>query len=327
VLGRDWCDRGSVIRCAAMKLEITLRGLPKAALSGVLVMGVVVACGKSDEEQQKEAAEKTEAAATDQFASDYCEAVVDCCNRVLSLPKDVPACKTRIAEIDPMMLNDAKARNDCLTQLRKVTPLNDFCTAFGNLDQNACPDVRRKDLTGAKKAGDACADVKECAPSFEGVVACRGVCQVTKRGKEGDGPCVATVGDVESNVEGDASGAEVFKCFLRDELLCDPTAKKCAKPIAVGGACADTGACIGTAYCDTDTKKCTARRANGSSCQQGECQGACVEGFCVAPAKEGAECNPTVFCATGLSCLSGKCSKPAQDARLAASCVSRDAGK
>lgn len=288
-------------------------------LLGLIVTSVIAACGDDDE---KEAAAKAQAAAVDSFTNDYCEIVQECCNRVLTLPKDVPACKKRITDLDPMMLKDEKARSACLAQLRKVAPASDFCSEFGNLEQPACPDVHRKALTGAKKPGDTCAADAECAPSFDGVVACKGVCQVTKRGKEGDGPCVATIdGDVETRLEGDASGADAFVCFLRDELLCDPVAKKCSKPIAVGGECTDNGSCVRTAYCDGDTKKCTTRRANGNSCQEGECQGQCVEGFCKASSGEGGPCTGNPLCTAGLVCAGGKCAKPPQDPRLEASCV------
>lgn len=299
----------------------TLRG--PAALLGVSIFTMLVACS-SDEEEKREAALKAEAAAKESFVSDYCEIVSDCCNKVLSLPKDDPDCKSRVTNLDPKMLADAQARTDCLAQLRKVTPLTDFCTEFGNLEQPACPDAHRKALTGSKKPGDSCTADAECAPSFEGVVACKGVCQVTKRGKDGDGPCVATVdGDVETRVEGDASGPDVFVCFLRDELTCDPSTKKCIAPIAVGGACEESAACIRTAYCDADTKKCTTRKANGNSCQEGECQGQCTDGFCKAASAEGGDCKDSTVCAKGLACTGGKCTKPPQDARLEAACVEK----
>src|SRR5690606_31454931 len=125
---------------------------------------------------------------------------------------------------------------DCLAQLRKAAPLAEFCSEFGNLEQPACPDARRKVLAGSKKLGETCASDAECAPSFEGVVACKSVCQVTKRGRSGDGPCVATIeGDVEVLNDGEASGPEAFVCFLRDGLVCDPTSTKCMDPIALNG--------------------------------------------------------------------------------------------
>ncbi len=293
----------------------------RAALLAVLIVTALVACS-SEEEEKREAAAKSEAAAKDSFISDYCEIVSDCCNKVLSLPKDDPDCKTRVASLDPKMLADAQARADCLAQLRKVAPLTDFCSEFGNLEQPACPDPRRQALTGSKKPGETCAAEAECAPSFEGVVACKGVCQVTKRGKDADGPCIATMdGDVETRLEGDASGANVFVCFLRDELVCDPTSKKCIKPIAVGGECTDSAACIPTAYCDSKAKKCATRKANGSSCEEGQCQGQCVDGFCKAASSEGGSCKDNTTCVSGLACSGGKCTKPGQDARLEAACV------
>jgi len=297
----------------------TLRAF--GALLGVGIVTALVACS-SDEEEKREAALKAEAAAKDSFISDYCEIVSDCCNKILSLPKDGASCKARVTNLDPKMLADAQARTDCLAQLRKVAPLSDFCSEFGNLEQPACPDPRRKALTGSKKAGEACTADAECAPSFEGVVACNGVCQVTKRGKDGDGPCVATMdGQVETRLDGDATGPDAFVCFLRDELACDPGSKKCVKPSAVGGECADSATCVRAAHCDSATKKCATRKANGNSCKEGECQGQCVDGFCEAAASEGDDCKDVSLCAEGLACTGGKCTKPPEDTRLEAACV------
>lgn len=319
---RSWCASRSVVRCAPMKLR-SLRG---HALLGLLVAAVVAAC-TSEEEEKREAAARAEAEAKEAFLADYCEITSECCNRVLSLPKDDPTCKQRVVRLDPSMVDDAQARTDCLAQLRRVAALTDFCTDFGNLDLSACPDARRKELAASaasgKKLGDACAADVECAPSFEGVVACNGVCQVTKRGKDGDGPCVATVdGDVETRLEGDVSGGEAFVCFLRDELVCDPAGKKCIKPVAIGGACSDSGACVRSAFCDGG-EKCATRKASGSSCKEGECQGDCVDGFCTAPAAEGASCSSNAACGEGLACVSGKCTKPAANVRLEAVCVEK----
>lgn len=304
-----------------------LRSSRGRALLGLVVAAIVVACG-SEEEERREAAAKAEAEAKEAFLSDYCEIISECCNRVLTLPKDDPTCKQRVVRLDPYMVDDAQARTDCLAQLRRVTALSDFCTDFGNLDVPACPDARRKALgapaAGAKKPGDACAADVECAPSFEGVVACKGVCQVTKRGGEGDGPCVATVdGDVETRLDGEASGAEAFVCFLRDELVCDPAEKKCIKPIEIGGACSDSGACVRTAFCDASTAKCATRKASGNSCKEGECQGDCVDGFCTAPVAEGGSCPDDAVCADGLACAAGKCTKPPANVRLEAVCVEK----
>jgi hypothetical protein len=300
----------------------SLRG--HVAFLGLVLTAAIGACG-SAEEDKKEAAENAEAAAKESFLSDYCAIVSECCNRVLSVPKSDPTCKKRIADVDPKMLADAKARTDCLAQLRKVTGQSDFCTEFGNFEQPACPDARRKELAGSKKPGEACAAPAECAPSFEGVVTCKGVCQVTKRGKEGDGPCVATVdGDVETRLKGDASGPDAFVCFLRDELVCDPSSKKCIKPIASNGKCSDTAACVPTAYCNDETKTCTTRKSSGSSCSgDDECQGECVDGFCETSSKEGGKCASNGGCGKDLACSGGKCVKPQQDVRLAAACVSK----
>lgn len=303
----------------------SLLSISRVATLALVATGVVIACS-SDEDSGAAA----EAAAQDSFLNDYCEIVNECCNQILAQPKDVPTCKKRIGDLDPAMIKDAKARTTCLSQLRAVAAKTDFCSEFGNHDQGACPDVSRKTLTGAKKPGDACAADAECAPSFDGPVACKGVCQVTKRGKEGDGPCVMTVDrDIAVKAKDDAQGNTAVVCYLaQDSLLCDPASKKCAKPLAVDGACTDSFQCVRTAFCDPASKKCTTKKANGNSCDAAldQCQGHCEGGFCKANAKEGEACKDATFCVSGeglpqLDCIGGKCAKPpAADARLAASC-------
>lgn len=296
-----------------------LRSLPRTLLVGLVVTALIPACGDDDAEKAKEA----EASAEASFITDYCTIITDCCGRVFSSPKNDPTCKDRIKELDPKMVADAKAREACLAQLRAAAKKDDFCTEFGNIDQPACPDLRRKEIAGAKKQGDACTKAAECAPSFEGVVTCNAVCQLTKRGKEGDGPCVASWdGRVETRLE-DASGPDAFVCYSRDGLVCDPGSKKCVKPIALGAACTDSGGCDASAYCDPDAKTCKTRKGEGSSCKADECQGPCVDGFCAERSKEGGDCKSNVMCAADLACNGGKCAKPPADARLEAVCVAK----
>lgn len=297
----------------------TLRGA--AALVGVVTMAAIVACS-SEEEEKREAARAAEEAAKSAFLDDYCAIVEGCCGRAFNRARDIPGCKARATALDPKMLADAAARADCLTQLRAAAPAADFCSDFGNIDQPACPGTSRKALTGSKKVGDACAETAECAPSFEGIVACEGVCQLTRRGKEGDGPCVATIeATLETRLEGDAPGPEVFECFVRDGLVCDPGSTKCMRPIALGGACASSASCERVAYCDAGTKKCATRKANGSSCQEGQCQGRCVEGFCAPASPEGGDCADRTMCEGSLACVDGTCTKAPEDAHREAVCI------
>jgi hypothetical protein len=311
------------LRCYEGAHTMKLRSLPsQAAVLGVFIALVAACAGTNDDANSPE---NVEAAAKDTFIADYCAITLECCNKVLSLPKDEATCRKRVATLDPAMLANAQARTDCLAQLRRQVPLADFCTEFGNLDQPSCPDLRRKELIGKKAIGEGCATTAECAPSFLGTVACKSVCQVTKRGKEGEGPCVATIdGDSETRLKGDVTGSEIYNCYLRDELVCDPTEKKCIKPVTSSGECTDSTECVVGFYCNEDTELCEIRRSNGSACDDDEqCQGTCEEGFCESSPEEGGRCATTAGCDEGLVCSAGKCAPALPDSRLDGACVDR----
>jgi len=286
----------------------------------------VVACSS---DRPDDSAQKAEEKFVSKFVSDFCDALVDptkvCCQTGLNLTSDKTVCQKAVLEVEPAMLKDEPARTACLAQLRAASPLTDFCTDFGNIDLPACPDLRRKLLTGKKKAGEPCATDLECAPDYTGPVACKVVCQVTKRGKEGDGPCVATVeaSKVVKKQKGDAEGATAFSCYMRDSLSCDAATKKCIKPKDIGGDCTDHDSCVRTAYCDDTTKKCTIRRPRGTSCgADRQCQAPtnCDETFCREDVAEGAACDRAEVCATDICGESKKCEKVGIDSRLESFC-------
>lgn len=285
----------------------------------VLVFTTITAACSEEEEDP-------DVAAQNQFLSDYCEIIKPCCPLIAgSVPSTAEACAKRIREIDPQIVKDVRARTDCLAQLRNLTPKSDFCQDFGNLEQPACPDIRRKLLTGAKKPGEACTTDAECAPSYDGFVTCKTVCQVTKRGKEGDGPCVLTVdGQIERPLKDAASGAEAFVCYTRDGFYCDSDAKKCQKPLANGSDCARDEQCEKTSFCDPNTNKCANRKSLNNACSiDSQCARTahCEESFCVEDTlDEGADCDKDELCKTDF-CSNGKCVKALPDVRLTNACV------
>jgi len=287
-------------------------------VSGVLVFATIIAACSEDKEDP-------DAAAQTQFLTDYCKIIEPCCPAIPGAVAGAEACQKRIREIDPAIVKDVRARTDCLAQLRDLTPKNDFCEEFGNLTQPACPDLRRKLTTGVKKPGDPCTTDAECAPSYDGFVTCKTVCQLTKRGKEGDGPCVMTVvGDIERPLKEPAAGPAAFICYTRDGIYCDTDAKKCQKPLALGAECARDEQCEKTAFCNPNTNKCANRKSVGNSCSiDSECARVahCEEAFCANDTlKEGEACEKDELCETDF-CIDGKCVKAQPDVRLTNSCV------
>jgi hypothetical protein len=294
------------------------------ATSVLSLAGIIVACSEEKEDP--------DLAAQADFVKTYCQIIVPCCQSALNLPPGQEACEKRVRETDSVVVKDQRARTDCIAQLRNLTPKNDFCTEFGNLEQPACPDIRRKVSTGAKKPGEPCATNAECAPSFDGPVTCNTVCQVSKRGKEGDGPCTMTIeGDIQRPLkDAPAPGASSFICYATDKIYCDSEEKKCVKPLALAAACTRDEQCEKTAYCDPNTNKCANRKAVGNACTiDAQCARTahCKDTFCVADdLDEGADCEKDELCKTDF-CSGGKCVKALPDARLTVACVdTKDGG-
>lgn len=312
--------------------------MKRAKLGTALLAGLIgivgLACSSSDDGAANAA--KAEAQAQDEFLDTYCQIVLPCCNKVLTLPDDdaaVTTCKTHISTIDPQTYKNAQARTDCITQARAAAPKPDFCTDFQAMDIPACPDASRAKTLGTKKAGEVCTSVADCAPDYTGVVDCQsGVCQLRKRGKEGDGPCDKTIdtsaakGPVATVSPNAASGGTVFDCFLTlDGLQCDSVTQKCQKPLAEKGpTCGATSECAFDHFCDADSRQCFPKLPVSSKCDtDDECQGHCDQdsgGFCVTYSDVNGDCSDTSWCKKGLECDSGKCVDPAADPKLASTC-------
>jgi hypothetical protein len=272
--------------------------------ASLLTLGLTafhLACGEDEAEKQRKQAIQQEQAAEDEFAKTYCEIVNECCNRTLQLPKDVDACKKRLLATDPVTIKDAQARTGCIDQLKANRLRFDFCSDFGNMELASCPDRHRKELTGTKKVGESCAASSECAPSYEGVVSCKGVCQLVRHGKDGQAPCIATIdGTIETPVN-DVKDAEAVNCYTRDGLVCDPGSKKCIAPFAAEKPCSDTRQCAAGLFCEEREKQCFARIETGKSCTQiDECKGYCKDfsaeaiGKCIAPSAQGSTCSKEI---------------------------------
>ncbi len=288
------------------------------------VTTLVAACGGDEAKEAAQAKQQQETAAQDTFLDTYCQIILKCCNVVLSLPKtDIAGCKTRLAQVDPVMLKEPAARDACLAQARAATPLTNFCEDFERMDIPACPDPRRAALVGTKKVGEGCASAAECAPAFDGVVTCAGTCSVRKRGQEGDGPCDVTIdGDVVTSLAESATGDQTYECFLSgDGLQCDPDSKKCVTPLVAKSVCTDSGQCAPGLFCDSEEKKCFAHLAKDNVCTaDDECSGHCEEGFCAVKSKAGQPCKTNAYCVEGFACVDGSCQAPGADVRLAATC-------
>lgn len=297
-------------------------------LVGLLVLLLEASCGGG------------EASTASEFAASYCGLLKPCC-AMAGLPTDGQQCQALIGFFGAGYQADkGKA---CLDEMRAASQRSDFCES-ANTNSATC-DAVFVTATGKKKPGEACEDDDECAPSGEGDVECATEfvgnaqirkCQVQVRGKEGDGPCSATVdGNITFGGGGSANDvpAKTFTCHVADGLSCSSQTGKCTKIAPVGGACTSSFqsyACVDAAFCDSTKMMCVAKLAVGSPCSLGS---TCVDAAycddsndtCVARRADAATCDDDEQCQSD-NCVNGKCAKDssASDFGLAFICGGAD---
>lgn len=276
----------------------------------------VVSCGKSE----GGAAPIPRADLPSRVASLVCESMAGCC-KSSGFPLDAAACKAaRIAELrrdiaenEQHTRYDAEAAGDCLAAAASTI-------ACGEVDEDipACQRI----FVGSLALGQPCNSSRECAPVAGRSIDCVGedeaspsVCTASPRtswphGKAGDA-CLGTCFEKDSCDGGDAvapspvPGADPEPqavsaiCYRSDGLFCD--VGRCAPLLALGEACDTSDACRADAFCNFDTKLCTAPQPDGASCEGGdECQShrcadapggptVAVAGVCVAATQVTAE--------------------------------------
>jgi hypothetical protein len=201
-----------------------------------------------------------------EFASMYCALLGPCC-------ADAVQCRAAVGALAPYR---AAMADGCLAPLRAVSATPDFCTAGYAATAQACERVFAA-VTASKRLGEPCTENAQCQLSPQGPVRCAGVmgmgrCQVLMRGKEGSGPCVATVGGPLTVPAGDSMGNAIqgFLCHVADGLWCQDEGTQCAKTKPAGAACSSFGECGAGQYCDDVSGKCAARRAAGAACDVDE---------------------------------------------------------
>jgi hypothetical protein len=168
--------------------------------------------------------------------------------------------------------------------------------------------------------GATCGTTSECAKPSAGAIFCAGggpndeetgVCQVTLRGQEGDGPC-PTIATNSGTVTSQAP--RVYYCSSADGLFCNEVTAKCSKLGAVGSSCADSTMCARGTYCDPSGRKCVVAKVVGEACDPNvisECGPAvyCTidTDRCTAFLLDGAACSDSTALCLSLNCVNGRC--------------------
>lgn len=270
------------------------------------------------------------AASTQQsFTDDFCATITPCC-QALGRPTDGTFCRALVAAAGNGKQYDAAKGSACLDEVRAATSKPGYCEGTAAVATPSCKAVFGKAAaSGGKAPGEACVEDAECAPSVEGEVGCTSgqdekgsevrICQLQLRGKENDGPCLATREENEgsySYATSERPESRAYFCFVDDGLYCAASrkcarigragspcsstydeyacgkdgycnmgSKTCATKIAIGGACSPTDrSCVDKAFCDPESKKCTAAKATGAPCgQNDECESTrCINKACQA---------------------------------------------
>jgi hypothetical protein len=260
------------------------------------------------------------------FASEYCGIFGSCCGKA-GYPSDGAQCRSYFNNAAGGREYNAAKGEECLAGFRAASSQPDFCEKGET--PPACSEVFRTPGGGAAP-GATCEQDEDCASSTEGEVECHSsstggaltrICQVQVRGKEGDA-CVGTK-DGSSSVSFGSSGSggpppKVTFCNTADNLACDNETDKCTRIQDVGGPCSSSGslsyACVKTAYCDTQQKKCAARLPAGADCAASFSSDACADKHycdqatkkCTAKLAQGAPCERSDQCESN-TCTNKKC--------------------
>jgi len=201
-----------------------------------------------------------------EFAGRYCALVASCC-------PDSNQCREAQGQRAPYR---AAMAEPCLAALQASAGAPTFCTMGFAAAAEACQRVFAA-VVASKRLGEPCTENEECLLSPQGPVRCAGVtrmarCLVLLRGKEGDSPCVATVGGPLTIPASESVGSEPkgYLCHVVDGLWCNEAGSKCEKTKAAGAACTAFGECGTTHHCDDASGRCAPRRDEDAACDVDE---------------------------------------------------------
>ncbi len=256
------------------------------------------------------------------FVEGYCAEIAKCCSQA-SLSADDAACRAEWSVLAQAGSYSAQAGGACLAEVRGQASAGKFCQSLSQSFPVACIAVYGGG-SGKQQPGGNCRFDSDCAASSEGDVTCARAnvggafvnkCQVLVTGKAGDSPCTATRNGTVLEPYVDSSAIEVpakgYVCNLADNLQC--RLGTCAAPFAMGASCAVAADCVRGAYCASG--KCAARVAAGESCVGGDTM-ECVDGqFCESSSKRctakvanGGKCTIPSNCQSNY-CLNGTCAE------------------
>ncbi len=245
----------------------------------------------------------------------YCESLRPCCERV-GYTYDAAGCQAverdRLAPYHPTGTYDAQAAKKCLELMRGRLPA---CSGGIELQRALSDACELAIYPGTRQAGQACDVRSDCALSTEGSVDCldyktggadasswQRQCTLTKP--------TAALGDPCNASDSVKLPAVISDCAGGAGLYCSSTTNTCQLEVKVGEPCTALP-CVAEAYCKAGV--CSARQANGETCDDGSCAIGlyCTlpsGGTCAVPKPPGSACAHADECANGGQCSQNKCS-------------------
>ncbi|MBK6694535.1 MAG: hypothetical protein IPG50_20345 [Myxococcales bacterium] len=209
------------------------------------------------------------------YVQKLCAAIQPCCAQN-GFADDFKTCEQGAAavqaELDkertehPEYVYDAQKAGNCIAKM--AAALSTCAPSKSAFDEDDDPDCEGL-LRGNNTPGQSCKSSSDC-----GLGAYRSTCFRQGTSPSDEGVCIA----LKAPTEGDScittgvvpkADTTYASCGVDPTLQCDPETKACKKLVvkALGDACIGSGLeCGSSAYCDSATKKCTARLKAGASC-------------------------------------------------------------
>jgi hypothetical protein len=288
--------------------------LGKTWVGGLVVAAVLASACESGEGASSSTGGKIDSTA--EFVAKLCAEFTGCC-KAAGLPSDGVSCRALYSSIVPKADYNANAAGACVAELHAAGDAK----CAGSLDALAPSCDLAFGNAGTKKPGETCSEDDECAVSPMGKVECAtryvdnssiSKCQVTVRGKEGNGPCVGTVDGIFTY--GNSSQDDVpplgYLCYVNDELTCSSSTDTCVAQRKIGESCSFAqNECVVHAYCNSVSKQCAAKGVTGAACKSDT---ECLDThFCDSGDKCGARLNTGAACTENSQCLSDSCTNKA----------------
>jgi hypothetical protein len=262
-------------------------------LGALTMLGAFLIAGCDDEAQPSQGALDLASFAT-RYAETMCSAVVTCS---CADPSALGDCRTAYREYvlygfardltgSPGRKLDPAAAQTCLADLAAAVS---GCSSTADIRPESCWGERL--LVGTQTEGESCASWRDCATGLDcdprtSACAPRAALDASCTFLRCEDGLYCAPGELCAAIPGEGEACPTWEC--QGGLSCVDVSGEmtCVAPHALEDDCSDGAGCVAGTFCDDGTWTCTARLADGESCDwSGQClSGWCnVEGTCTDP--------------------------------------------